>query len=70
MMAICLYLNIFLQAVAAKHLDSMILFPLQTVLGLFFSYLMAVFLFKEKPTAKNTVGLFIATAAIIAINML
>lgn len=69
-MAVCLYLNIFLQTAAAKTIDSMIMFPLQTVLGLFISALMAAVCFKEKTTVKNVIGMVIAAAAIVAMNLL
>ncbi len=67
-MAICLYLNTFLQTVAARYLDAMIMFPLVTVLGLLFSAIMAAVFFKEKPNAKNIFGIVIACAAIIAMQ--
>lgn len=69
-MAVCLYLNIFLQTVAAKYLDSMIMFPLQTVLGLFLSAVMAAVCFKEKPTVKNVFGIVIAGASLIVMNIM
>ncbi len=65
-MAAALYLNIFFQAAAAKHLDAMIMFPLQTVLGLVASAVMAAVFFGEKPTVKNIVGMVLAAAAIVA----
>lgn len=64
-MAVCLYLNIFLQTAAAKYLDAMIMFPLQTVLGLLISAFMAAVFFGEKPTAKNIVGMLLAAVAIV-----
>ena len=67
-MAVCLYLNTFLQTVAAKYLDAMIMFPLVTVLGLLFSAIMAAVFFKEKPTVKNIIGIIVAGAAIIAMQ--
>ncbi len=69
-MAVCLYLNILLQTFAADHLSSMVMFPLQTILGLLISAFMAVVLFKEKVTVKNAVGMVISAASIIAINVL
>ena len=68
-MAVCLYLNIFLQTLAAKHLDSMVMFPLQTVMGLLLSALMAALMFKEKPTAKNIVGMAISAASLVIMNL-
>ena len=69
-MVVALYLYTFLQVEAAKYLDAMIMFPLQTVLGLLVSALMAVLLFKEKLTAKNIVGMVLSAASIVAMNML
>lgn len=67
-MAVALYLNILFQTLAAGHLDSMVMFPLQTVLGLLISALMAALLFKEKPTVKNILGMVIAAGAIVVMN--
>ena len=69
-MVIALYLYTFLQVEAAKYLDTMIMFPLQTALGLFVSALMAVVLFKEKVTVKNIVGMALCAAAIIVMNLM
>lgn len=68
-MVVALYLYTFLQVEAAKYLDAMIMFPLQTVLGLFVSALMAVLLFKEKLTAKNIVGMVLSAASIVTMNL-
>ncbi len=64
-----LYFNIFLQTEASKTIDAMIMFPLQTVLGLAVSMLMAATLFAEKPTVKNIVGMIVAAGAIILMNL-
>ncbi len=69
-MAVCLFLNIFLTALSAQMLPAILLFPLQTALGLILSCLMAAFLFKESLTAKNILGIIIATVSLCMINFL
>ena len=68
-MVAALYLYTFLQTEAAKHLDSMIMFPLKTVLGLGVSALIAVVLLREKLSAKNIVGLVLVAASFVIISL-
>ncbi len=69
-MAICLFLNILFTVLSAQNLPSIVLFPLQTALGLFLSCIMAVFMFKEKLTKTNILGIIIAITSLCVINFM
>ncbi|MBE6680190.1 MAG: hypothetical protein E7598_06690 [Ruminococcaceae bacterium] len=69
-MATCLFINIFLTTLSAQMLPAILLFPLQTALGLILSCIMAVFLFKEKLPAKNIIGIAIAIISLFIINFM
>ena len=51
-MAICLFANSFFKTLAANHLDSVLLYPLNQGAALILSSAMSALLFKEKLTAK------------------
>ena len=69
-MAICLFMNSYFKTLAAKHLDAILLYPLNQGCALILSSLMAVFLFKEKLSIKAICGIVIAFIGLIVINLL
>ena len=69
-MAICLFVNSYFKTVAAKYLDSAILYPLNQGMALILSSIMAATLFKEKLTVKAIVGLILAFSGLLIINLL
>lgn len=69
-MSVCLYASSFFKTKAALYLPSAELYPLSQGLSLILSSMMSAFLFKEKLTLKCIVGITIAFAALIIINVL
>ena len=69
-MAICLFANSFFKTLAANHLNSVLLYPLNQGAALILSSAMSALLFKEKLTAKCIIGLVIAFVGLIIINVL
>lgn len=68
-MAVALMANSYFKTMAARHLDSVQLYPLNQGLGLVLSSLMANFLFKERFTYKAFVGIVLAFAALMIMNL-
>lgn len=68
LMTVCLFLYNYLTAFAAKLLPSLLLFPLQTGLGLLLSCLMSVCLFGERLTRRNALGALLALFSMAAVN--
>lgn len=69
-MAVCLFANSFFKTLAANHLDAVLLYPLNQGAALILSSAMSAVLFREKLTAKCIIGLVIAFAGLIIINVL
>ena len=69
-MAVCLFLNTYFKTLAAGKLSAVTLYPMNQGLALIFSSLMAVFLFRERMTARAALGLVLAFVALICINLL
>lgn len=69
-MAVCLFLNSYFKTLAAASLDSAILYPLNQCAALILSLLMAAIFFKEKITVRCVVGICMAFAALLIINLL
>ena len=69
-MAVCLFLNSYFKTLAAQRLDSALLYPLNQGSALILSLLMAAVFFKEKITARCIVGVCMAFAALLIINLL
>lgn len=69
-MAICLFMNSFFKTLAATYLDSALLYPLNQGLSLIISTAMSAVLFREKLTLKAGVGIIIAFAGLLCINLL
>ena len=69
-MAVMLFLNSYLMTLAASKLDAVMLYPLSTGLALALSAIMSSLAFKEKLTARCIIGILIAFAALIIINLL
>lgn len=68
-MAICLFANSFFKTLAAKYISGATMYPLSTGAALIMSVLMAGILFKEKVNAKCILGVVIAFAGLIIINL-
>ena len=69
-MSVCLFANSFFKTKAAAYLDSVQLYPLNQGLSLTLSTIMAAVLFHEKMTWKCILGLLLAFAGLVVINML
>lgn len=69
-MSICLFGNTYFKTIAAKSLDSVILYPLNQAGSLTLSTFMAAFFFKEKLTLKCIIGIILAFIGVFTINML
>ena len=68
-MAACLFLNAYFKTLSAKHLDAVLLYPLNQGCAVVLSLVMSVVLFKEKTTAKGIIGIALSVVAVILINM-
>ncbi len=68
-MSVCLFLNSFFQTLAAAHLTSAQLFPMSKSLSLILSITMAAVFFKEKINLKCVLGVILAFAGILIINL-
>lgn len=69
-MALCLFLYSYFMTMAAAYLPAVILYPLSQGAGLILSSLMAALFFKEKITKTCMLGLILAFAGLIVMNML
>ncbi len=69
-MSVCLFANSYFKTKAAVYLDSAKLYPLNQGCALILSTFMSAFLFKEKITLRCAVGLLLAFAGLILINVL
>ena len=69
-MAVCLFINSYFKTLASRHLDAILLYPLNQGAVLILSVLMSAVFFKEKPTAKCIVGIVLAFIGLIIINVL
>lgn len=68
-MAICLYLHSYFKTMAAGYLTASQLYPLNQGGGLLLSTVMAAVFFHEKPRTSSIVGLILAFAALLLINL-
>ena len=68
-MALCLFGCSYFKTIAAKTLDSAILYPLTQGLSLINSSLMAAFLFKEKPNKQSIIGVVTAFIGLMILNI-
>ncbi len=69
-MALCIFLNSLFSTLAAKTLTATQLYPLMNGGSLTAATLMAAIFFKEKVTVRCVVGIGIAFAALLVINLL
>lgn len=69
-MAVCLFANSFFKTQAAHYLDAVQLYPLNQGCSVILSLLMSAIIFKERINAKCIVGIFLAFAALLMINLL
>ena len=66
-MSLCLFLNSFFKTLAASHLDSIIMYPLNQGVSLILSVIMSSLLLKEKPTLGSIAGIIIAFFGMLTI---
>lgn len=69
-MSICLFLNSYFKTLAAGYLDSATLYPLSQGASLILSSVMAATLFRERLNAKGIIGIVVAFAGLIVLNVL
>ena len=69
-MAIFLFANSYFMTLAAKKLESALMYPLNQGAALILSTLMAVVFFREKLNAKCILGMGLTFAALLVINIL
>lgn len=69
-MALCLFINTYFKTLAASQLSAVILYPLNQGCALILSSVMCAVLFKEKITTKAIIGIGIAFAGMLIINLL
>ena len=69
-MSVCLFVNSYFKTKAAYYISSAKLYPLNQASALILSALMSSVFFGEKLTAKCILGLFMAIAGILIINVL
>lgn len=69
-MALCLFANSYFKVLASGYLTATELFPLNQGAAIVLSTLMSATLFKEKITVRCVIGLVLAFAALLIINLL
>ena len=69
-MSICLFANSYFKTMAAGHLDSAQLYPLNQGASLIISSVMSATLFRERLTLKCVIGLLISFGGLIVLNVL
>ena len=69
-MSVLLFGNVTFKTLAAQHLDSVLIYPLNMGLSMILSAAMAALIFKEKLTRKCLIGLIVAFSGLMMINML
>ena len=69
-MALCLFANSYFKTLAARHLNAVLLYPLNQGCALILSAIMSTVLFKEKLTLKAAIGMISAFAGLLIINIL
>ncbi len=68
-MAVFLFANSYFKTMAAKYLDSAVLYPLSNALTLILSSVMASVFFKEKITKKCVLGILISLSALMIMKL-
>ena len=69
-MAIALTVNTYFNTMAAMHLDSAVLYPLNNGAALIIASFMAAVFFKEKLSVKAIIGIILAFAGLLIMNVL
>lgn len=69
-MALCLFANSYFKTLAATELDSAQLYPLNQGAALILSMGMSALSFKEKVTPKAILGIVLAFAGLLVMNVL
>lgn len=68
-MSVCLFAYSFLKTIAARYLDSSVLYPLAQGSGLVLSTFMSAVFFKERLTKKCVTGVCIAILGMVVLNL-
>ena len=68
-MALALLLNSYFKTLAAERLEAVYMYPLNQGAALVISTLMATFFFGEKPTVRCVLGILVAFAGLLIINL-
>ena len=68
-MSVCLFANSYFKTLAAGYLNAVLMYPLSQGGALILSAIMSATLFKEKLTAKAIIGIFVAFAGLLVINL-
>ena len=69
-MALCLFANSLFKTMAATHLDSVLLYPLNQGAALILSTLMSAVFFRERLNSKCVLGICVAFIGLLVINVL
>jgi drug/metabolite transporter (DMT)-like permease len=69
-MALCLFANSLFKTMAAAHLDSVLLYPLNQGAALILSTLMSAVFFRERLNSKCVLGICVAFIGLLVINVL
>lgn len=59
----------FLVLILSVRMDASVMFPLISAGGIVATYLVSLFVYKEKMTTQQTIGMFVGIASIIALNL-
>ncbi len=68
-MAVCLFLHSYFKVCSAKYLDAVFIYPLNQGLAVAFTLIMSVVIFREKINFKGIIGVILALAAAVIINL-
>lgn len=59
----------FLVLILSARMDASVMFPLISAGGIVATYLVSLFVYKEKMTTQQTIGMFVGIGSIIALNL-
>ena len=68
-MSICLFSYSYFKTMAARYIDSAVLYPLSNSVAIVLSAIMASIFFGEKITKKSVVGILLTFIAIVVISL-
>lgn len=69
-MAVCLFANSYFKTIASSYLSAVVLYPLNSGCGLILSSFMSAIFFKERLTSRAVLGIILAFAGLLIINLL